>query len=299
MKLRLHADATATTLGAARILICAIWITRLALSRFSELGHLDPALFHAHGLMALVPAPLIEAFISPTGFASLQWVALGAFVLVALGLRGGRGALVAGALAATVLFGLAKGFGGHVNHRELVLLYLTWALAILPCFDGLALQARRASEDAAVYVASMQLLCGLLLLNYFFVGAARLFVGTPGVFEPALMYDWVASRNLRPNPWDFGVGWMLLQSGVGRFALAIALPISTVIELVAPAALWKSGRIAVGIAVLLAGFHLAIFAIMNIPFLENVGLLLLLIPYTRFVDRGTARPKATPAVAPA
>ena len=281
--LQVHRDANARTLAAARIFILLCWFIKIATSDLMSLGYFSNELFHAHGLLKLVPTGLLTILTEPFSLQLLQWSLLGLITLSLFGI--GRHAVLASlALLLTLQIGIAKGFGGHVNHRELVLLYTTYLLVGLPCFDALALRLGRFKEQTvlpqASYVASLQLLSFTILLPYFFIAVARLCVGFPGVFEPQVMYDWVLSRNVRPNPYEWGWGLTFLASDFGRLLLAIALPVSTLIELFAPLSLWCGKRSRVLVVVSLISFHLGIFFLMNIAFFENIALLLLLCDYT-------------------
>jgi hypothetical protein len=183
-----------------------------------------------------------------------------------------------------IYLGLLKGFGGHVNHRELVLLYMTVALSLLPCYDALSLNPdrNRRSRQPGVYSAAMICLCLILLFQYAAVGAARLFVGTPQVFELDTMRGWILSRNLRPNPYEFDLGIYVLQLPL---LLWSALPISTILELLAPVVIWSGPRVRLALLFALAAFHGSILLLMNIPFFENILLLLLCVNYTPFLQR--------------
>ena len=196
----LHRDATARTLAAARIFILVCWVLKLLAMDLAALGYLPKELFHPFGLMQLFPPSTIAWLTEPGVLAFLRWTLL-AMLLLGITGAGGKRTLAGTAILLTLCFGITKGFGGHVNHRELVLLYATWLLILTPCFDALSL--RRSipfKRDSRTYASSMQMVAILIMLSYFFVAMARLCVGMPNVFDPQVMYEWVLSRNVRPNP---------------------------------------------------------------------------------------------------
>ena len=278
--LNIHSNATASTLATVRIMVLVCWFIKIATSQMTSLGYLSLELFHAHGIMKLVPRSVISFATAPSPLIALQCLILTLTGLAIAGV-GRKPVLALIAFLLTFYFGIAKGFGGHVNHRELLLLYVTYLLIFLPCFQVYTLFPRPSKQplhrhDAPIFAASMQLICSLLLLNYFFVGIARICVGFPDVFAPSVMFDWVLSRNVRPNPYDWGIGLWMLGNEWGRLQLAIALPISTVVEIIAPICLWCGNRLRNALIVALMGFHIGIFFIMNIAFFENIALLAIL-----------------------
>ena len=286
---RLHHDATARTLAFARVFIFALWLVRILTSELTQLGYLSDELFHSFGVVKILPQPATTWLTTPLTLLAFKSITLVLIVWVIFGAGRNRVALVAAALMLTLYFGIAKGFGGHVNHRELVLLYLTYLLIPLRCFDAFAIRRGEPTGDTQLpYQTGMQLLCCVIVLNYFFVATARVFVGFPHVFDPDVMYNWVLSRNVRPNPYGLDIGLQLLSSSAGRVLLALALPLSTVVELTAPLALWSGRRVRCLLLVCLAAFHLGIFLIMNIAFFENIAVLLLLWQYTPQLERCVA-----------
>lgn len=283
----LHKDATAQTLAITRIFVLLIWFVKILLLDLVSIGYIPNELFHPFGMMKLVPSEAISFLTLPGTLIVIKWSTLVLILLAGLG-AGRRKTLVATALILTLIFGLTKGFGGHVNHRELVLLYVTYLLTVMPCFDAFALRrgktATTKTVDPNIYASSMQVICGLVVLNYFFVGLARVCVGFPGVFEPQVMYDWVLSRNVRPNPAGSTWGLSFLSNDIGRVLLAVALPISTLIELACPICLWCGRKIRILFVVALISFHAGIFIMMNILFVENIALLLLFCNYSPAVN---------------
>lgn len=291
-KISLHCDASALTLAVARVYILGIWIVRLLIDDTSSISFLDFQLFHQFGVMKLLPVSTFKLLLSSSGLLALKTLALG-FLLLGLVGAGRKIAVISVTTILLVLYlGLLKGFGGHVNHRELILLYMTIALIFLPCYDALALSPdpERSNRQQQVYCAAMITICLILLFHYAAIGAARVFVGAPEVFNPEIMRGWILSRNLRPNPYEFELGTRLFDA---PFVLALALPLSTLLELLAPLVIWSGSLVRAVILCSVALFHGTILLLMNIPFFENVLLLLLCTNYTplliRLIKRSHAR----------
>lgn len=282
---RIHREATAVTLAGARILVGLIWLVRLIGDPISRLGYLPAELWYPQGIMLLLPRSLIEWFAHPTRLTVLRLLAILGAVLLIVGLRGRRFHLGALVLLLVVYFGIAKGFGGHVNHREMVLLYVTALMVFLPCFDALTLsRPESTSRPQDVYSASMVAVCLVIALNYMFIGLARLSIGAPSVFDPDLIRAWLLDRSVRPNPIGFEFGRHLLEFGWSGLLLPLFLPVSTVVEIAAPAMLWAGRVLRLLLVGALISLHIAIFFLMNIVFIENVLLLLLFTEYGPWLD---------------
>lgn len=294
-RIRIHLDATAETLAAARILIAVLWLARLVPDPIRRLGHLPSEIWFARGVLEFVPEALMGALLEPAGLSVVRFVAIGLAVLVGLGVRPHRLSLAGLTLVLVVYLGIGRGFGAHVNHRELVLLYVTAMLVFLPCFDALALQAGpRTRGGNEVYRASMIALCLVIVTSYLYVGVARLAIGFPAVYDPDVMRGWLVSRSLRPNPLGLEFGAAFLDLPISRYLVPLMLPVSTVLELASPLALCLRERPRIGLLVTLAGMHVGIVLLMNIVFIENVVLLALFVSYTPFVTRRYTASRLTP-----
>lgn len=285
-RIRIHTSATAETLAAARILVALLWLARLVPDPVHRLGHLPSEIWFARGVLEFVPGALMATLLEPAGLSVLRFVAIGLAVLVGLGVRPHRASLASLTLVLVVYLGIGRGFGAHVNHRELVLLYVTGLLVFLPCFDALALQSRRRITDGnEVYRASMIALCLVIVTSYVYVGVARLAMGFPTVYDPDVMRGWLVSRSLRPGPLDLELGAAFLGQPASRYLVPLMLPVSTILELASPLALSLRERPRLFLLIALAGMHVGIALLMNIVFIESVVLLVLFVSYTPWVER--------------
>lgn len=119
----IFSKATVLELGLARVLIfsvliCDLLIDDLAVNALWSVGN-----FHAHGVISLIPQQVLEFMLSETGLVCFQY---GYLLVLVLGLIGfGPSWFVVGSslIATTWFHGLARGFGGHVNHQELIVLH--------------------------------------------------------------------------------------------------------------------------------------------------------------------------------
>ncbi|GAA1985000.1 hypothetical protein [Microbacterium pumilum] len=277
LRVRLHQRVTAESLGLARILIFGIWIYYVLVDPIQRLALLPIELFHPFGVFRALPDWFWSAVVTPTGLLGLTLVCLVLFVWAGLGLRGARFVTALAVIAALTYLQVKKGFGGHFDHRELTLLYVTAALLLTPAWDAFAVsRARRAgTRRPDVYRSSLLVLCFVVILQYLFIGTARLFIGGPGVFLGGTLQNWVENRNLRPNPFGFDLGTYFLGSFWAvpldlLFLGGTILEITAIVLLFLPPG-WIKLLFVVGFAV----FHTSIFLLMNVAFPENVVLLLL------------------------
>ena len=285
IEVRIHPHASAGTLAVARIVVCLVWLSRLLRDPIQHLGYLPAELWYAYGAMRLLPDSFVAILIDPVSLSILRAVAIGLAVLVILGTRPQRLTLAAFVAVLIVYLGVSRGFGGHVNHRELVLLYVTGLLFFLPAFDAVALQPGRRRRDTAVYRSSMIAICLLIAVSYLFVGLARATMGFPLVFEPEVMRGWLVGRSLRPNPLGLELGAAFLDGPAATYLIPLVLPASTLMEILAPAALWLRRRYRIVLLIGLGSMHVGIALLMNIVFIENVLLLALFVNYTPWIER--------------
>ncbi len=305
IRVRLHEGATAESLGLARILIFAIWAVYVLVDPIQRLALIPSELFHPFGVFQWLPTEFWTALLTPAGLLGLTLVCLALFVWAGIGLPAARWAAGAAVVCALVYLQVKKGFGGHFDHRELTLVYVTAALLLTPAWDAFAVRrpaARPRRQD--VYRASLILLSLVVILQYVFIGAARMFIGGPGVFMGGTLQNWIENRNLRPNPFGFDIGTAFLDP-VWAVPLDLLFLGGTILEIAAIIVLflppgWFKILFVVGFAV----FHMSIFLLMNVAFPENIVLLLLFFdlawPLRRmrrghedagvaFVDPGNAR----------
>jgi hypothetical protein len=276
LPVRLHEGVTARSLALARVLIGAIWIGYLALDDIGALSHLPDELFRPYGVFQPLPEGVWAAALTPVGLGFVTAVVATAALWTTIGLPGARAVAAALVVAGLFYVELKKGFGGHWDHRELTLIYVTALLALTPAWDALTVGRRAGGRrPAATYRAALIALSLVVVVQYVFIGVARFAIGTPGVFVGGTLQTWIANRNLRPDPFGFEFGTWFLDPG-WAVPLDLLFLAGTVLEVSALAVLFlRPGIVKVGLAFGFAAFHLAILGLMNVAFLENVVLLLL------------------------
>ena len=283
----LHQEASASSLGLTRVLVFGIWLYQLAVDPVERLSELPASAFDPPGVLRLLPdqaqALLLER---PTLLAFKAGLLLG-LVLVILGVT--RSKLLLGATVGglVVYQALVRGFSGHVNHAELALLYISLLLVAFPVFDGLTVRTLRGGprpapagcgpSDRTPYVAAMLTACVILSLTYFFVGTVRVWKGLDLFGSPALR-GYVAEHAFQNGNFD---GSSLTPLGVPAAVFGLPLwlfqasfVLATVLELSVPLALF-SRRLRPVIVVGLLCFHVTIWVFMDVPFPENMWLLVL------------------------
>lgn len=277
IRIRLHASATAESLGLARILVFAIWFVYVIVDPVQRLTLLPHELFHTYGIFRLVPDEFWAALVTPAGLLGLVAVLLAVFVWAGIGLPGARAAAAAAVVLGLVYLQVKKGFGGHFDHRELTLVYVTVFLLLTPAWDAFAVRRspRAGRRRTDVYRASLIALCLVVILQYLFIGVARMFIGGPGVFMDGTLQRWIENRNLRPNPFGFDIGtWFLGQ--IWSVPLDLLFLGGTILEIAAVILLFlPPGWVKVLFVVGFVAFHASIFLLMNVSFMENIVLLLL------------------------
>jgi hypothetical protein len=276
----LHQQATASSLGLARVLVFGIWLCHLTLDPIQRLSELPRSAFEPPGVLAVVPGQLWDVVLRSSALLAFKAGLLLALVLIVLGLVPSRLLLGLTAAGLVAYQGLVRSFSGHMNHAELALLYISLLFVFFPVFDGLTVRARRTGRDVgerAPYVAGMLAACLVLSLTYFFVGAVRLWKGID-LFASSTLQDLVANFALQDGRFD---GTTVVPSALPAAVLVlppltfkVAFGVSTMIELSAPLAV-LSRRLRPFIAVGLLLFHLSILLAMNVPFPENMCLLAL------------------------
>ena len=272
-------EGTTFHFGLARILVFGILLLDLLLDDLPALASMPAEAFLARGVLGWLPASWLEAILQP-GFYHGFPIVYGGILL--LGLFGfGPAWLVTGlALLGTTLFhGLARGFGGHVNHQELIMLHSLFFFLSSRSYSAVSVNAllwkRPADEtDNEASRFLLRALCYWVMMTYFMIGVARLQTSDWRVYGTNAMTFYALLHSAKWNFWDFSLARDLLQQPMFDLFLRLTFPLATVLELAAPLAIMVR-RLVWPLLISLWLFHISILLCMNIFFWQNMLMLLL------------------------
>lgn len=273
-------QATTFHLGIVRILVFGILLLDLLVDDLPALVSMPVEAFLPRGIFQVIPMAWMETVLTH-GF--LFGFSLVYGLILAAGLVGfGPAWLVTGlALLGTVFFhGLAHGFGGHVNHQELIVLVSLFFFLSKRSFAAVSVntvlcKASASETDNEISRFLLRALCFWVLLTYFFIGVARLQTSDWRVYQTNAMTFYALLHSTKWNYWDFSLAKNLLNQPFFDLFLRISFPLATILELAAPLALLVR-RLVWPIVISLWLFHIAILLTMNIFFWQNM--LLLFVP---------------------
>lgn len=273
----LHERATPASLGLLRIWIFGIWLVYLLVDPLHLLAYLPREVFSAPGVLRIVPEPVFDLLLSETGLHALRLLTLGGILAVILGLVPSR--LFAVSVTALLVFyqGILRGFAGHMNHAELLLLFATGVVAIFPSFDGLSLRKPKTGErEQSLYSTPFVAIALLFCLTFTFVGAARIGNGFGLFFTDTLrnltIEHWIEMGTIEGQRFVAPVSPILAFEIIPSVLYRLSYLASTLLELLAPLAL-ISKRFRYLFVAFAFTFHVANLFLLGIPFIENMFLL--------------------------
>lgn len=278
----LHENASARTLGVLRAWVFLMWIADVASCRLAE-AVLTPG-FGVQGVLRILPRPVWEAILFPEAMYVLQAVTIVVLVPLVLGVGRYRPLAITACVLLTVIQGVLRGWG-HLNYRELALLYTTYVLAAFPAADGFSLRRTAARPAPAVmYQMPMILAALVMMLTYCFAGAYRIANNGVAIFLDDTILHYVVMRAAERGP-DRALGWWIGQYPAILWTLRIGYPLVTAMELLAPLVLVYRPLRWAWLAVMVP-FHFSTGIFMCIWFPHNLALMpLLLTDSQRWLDR--------------
>ena len=277
----IFSKATVTDLGLARVLVFIILIIDLLIDDLPANAIWGMGNFHPHGLLALIPESTLSFLLSENGLIGFRYFYLSVLTLGLIGL--GPSWLVVGiTLICTIWFhGLARGFGGHVNHQEIIVLHALFFLFPSVAFRAYTLKAKKhllssnpSKSDNFQARLLLQLLTFWVLLTYFYIGLARVATSDVRVYFSNTMLRYVVHHCHKFNWWDISLAKDVLNHVWFARFLMVSFFFATILELIAPLALFVR-RFTLTIVFSLIAFHISIWVFMNIFFWQNLCLLLL------------------------
>lgn len=270
----IHERATATSLGLLRVWIFGLLALIPLLERTWTLTSLPLSAFSPPGVMGLIPDAIWSRVFSPLGFGLILTLVIGGCIIVCSGLIPSRGFALT--VSALVLFeqGIARGFSGHVNHAELVLVYSAVILSFFPIYDALSVRKTtpRPGGSAISYRMPFILIMILFTFSYSFAGAARISEGidvfTSDTLRNLMLSEWMESAGNVPR--DTLI--VTLLSVTPPIVIRMVYLLTTLGELLAPIALWNRQLRLTFVAFALA-FHIVNLILLDVTFFENIALL--------------------------
>ena len=274
--------------GIARILVFSILLVDLLVDDLPALVSMPQEAFLPRGVLRCLPAAWMSTILQGEFLRGFTLVYGGILLLGVCGI--GRAWLITGtALLGTIFFlGMARGFGGHVNHQELIVLHCLFFFFSRRAFATASVNAllwKRPTNETDDDVSRLLLraLCFWVLLTYFMIGVARLQTSDLRLYGTNAMTFYALQHSTKWNYWNFSFARDLLNQPAFELVLKVAFPMATILELTAPLAVMVR-RLVWPIVISLWLFHLSILFCMNIFFWQNM--LLLLLPVLGwYVDR--------------
>jgi hypothetical protein len=288
----LHEEAGPGLLRLTRLGIVTLWIVKLLLDPLWRLAEMPRELFSPVGLLALLPATMVDRLLSPTGLTTL--VVLTIFVLL-LGLTNRAFHLTAtfAVLLLTTYASLMRSFGPAV-HTDIVPLLAMYALTGFAWADFFQIKfgGEKSSRSGAWSSFPPITIVALLGFSYTLVGFNRMLVGGLPLFAGDTMEGWTIDASLRGYYFNTNIGWHVPEWPLVVLMLRLGLPVITLFEMTALLCLVSSRYRWIFIPTMLS-FHLLSLVFMNIFFFDDMFLYLLLVDWSRrYPILSVRRPKA-------
>jgi hypothetical protein len=275
----LHEQAGPGLLRLTRLGVFALWIVKLLLDPLWRLAEMPREFFQPVGILALLPASVLDHLLTPVVLTTLLVVTL---VVLTLGLTNRAFFLIStlAAILLTAYSSLIRSFGPAV-HTDIVLLLAVYALSGFAWADWIALKFDGGKSPSGAWNSyPLVTIVAILCLSYCLVGLNRTVAGGARVFTGDTMEAWTIDASLRAYYFNTNIGWHIPEWPVIVFMLRSGLPVITLFEITAPLCLASSRYRWIFIPVMLS-FHLLSLVLMNIFFFDDMLLYLLLVDWSR------------------
>lgn len=282
----LQQGATARMARLVSAAVFSLWVVRVAPDPLRWVSLLPVDVMEPVGLLGLLPGAWRTALLHPVALESLK---LGTLALLAASIvRGpssGFALLSCGAL--TLYQTIGRSFAGHMDHKDLVLLYAAYLVAALPIADRIAARPRQAEAatrrrvEAAPVVAILAMLCA----TYALVGVNRLLRGGLEIYTSGTLTFWALRNSFQLAEPAWGLGRLVLEHPLLGRMLELGFPVVTVFEVLAPLCLVSRPFRRLFVATMVP-FHLLSWMLLEVFFWEHLML------YPLFLEprRGRFRP---------
>lgn len=271
-------DAAPETIRAVRRLVFAVWFLIVLTANVPFVRQFPTSLFTPVGFLRVFPERAHLFLLEPDTFATLKSGTLLALGLAVFFRRFELSAGLISCLALTLIEGIYRGFGGHVNHTNLALLYAAYFVTLFPLVDRVS--GKQKGTPGAIYVAIL----GFMLLPYTMTGVFRLAHGHLGIFLNDTMTAWALQNSYSTGKGIWELGKLVLDHPWMGILLNLGFPVITVFEILAPLCL-VSRPFRIAFLLVMVPFHVFSWLFLKIFFWHNLILFVLLLDFDAFVRR--------------
>ena len=271
-------DASVETARLITRAVFAVWFLIVLTAQAPFIRQLPIGLFNPVGFLKAVPASVHLFLLQADTFQALKVLTLFSLGCAAISSRFQLSAAVASCLFLTLIEGIYRSFGGHVNHTDLVFLYAAYLVTLFPLVDHFA--GRQKQTAGAVYVAVI----AFMLVTYMMTGVFRLAHGRLDVFLDDSITYWTIQNSFSTAKGFWQPGRLVLDYEWIRILLKMGFPLVTLIEALAPLCL-ISKPFRVIFLIVMAPFHVLSWLFLKIFFWHNLILFVLLLDFDSFVRK--------------
>jgi len=288
MKL-LHQNTSPETLKFVRVWVFGIWFLIIAQDPIHLLSFLPISVFEPVGFLRIIPISVRPLLIDSLFLYGIKIVTLISLVLVILNIFS-KPAAVFACVFLTLYQGIVRGFGGHISHADLVLLYAAYFLALFPLADvmvkkGVGFLPLRSAKDTSIEETAIHPMVNLngipliailsaMCFTYTLVGVYRIVYGGIETFTSGSITFWALRNSFQVLHPSWGFGKFLLDYPLFDKMLNFGFPFITLFEVFAPLCL-ISRRFRYAFLTVMIPFHFLSWFIMEVFFWESLALYIL------------------------
>lgn len=272
----LHRDAGRGALVFFQVYVFGLWLLRIVAEPLERVSVLPRGYYEPVGILRLLPDEMHAWLLASEGLAVLK-SALVVTLALSLWPRAFRYVAPVASLLLVLHLSLTHGFGG-ISHALILSLLAAITLSVFA-----NLPQRERSPAYNPYAAPLISVVLIITLCYSLVGITRLQSGI-SVFTGDTIVNYVVSRSLRSYYYDFNLGLAVGSWPPAAFLLRAGFPLVTMTEILSPLVLVSRWFRGIFLAVMIP-FHLMTLLLMEVNFMENLLLYVVLVDFSRFVER--------------
>jgi hypothetical protein len=268
-------ETTPRTLALFRAAVFGMWAVDVLIRPLDRLSGIPFAEIDPTGPLLLLPDALLHLLFSESGLRCLYFGSSTLALMAATGWRFRFTSTVACVLF--ILHASVRRSYAYVYHTDLALLLTACTLAGLAWadqFDDDGPSSERNGVSHAMWPLFVSM--AILLLSYHFTGVRRIVLGGLEIYSSGSLPYWAARNALWEGDWAAaatgGIGLELARSAPTMAALRLGFPVITLIELLAPLALFYPRFRWIFLAIIVP-FHLLSLPIFSLIFYQNLVLL--------------------------